>query len=259
MCFLLTRLYRTRARVLDEESWALLAFNLAPPPAMSLQSFPATADDVRDARRVLASWSLDKYLAVREEQRAKGEAPRDLVWLRHNATLEEALQTLSTHKILSAPSACPRYGYRGLLARADLRALSILQLAVLDAYSGDFMGFFGLGDLLKWLLKGLYPTLLNTELNTPEAMQEYIKQAPPNLNLNNRACRLLLAAARLRALTSARHPQWRRGRAPAFSASTSCAPARTATSCTAASSTPPSSTSFRHVPPLWLLRSLRTC
>jgi CBS-domain-containing membrane protein len=132
---------------------------------MSLQSvsFSATADDVREARRVLASWSLDKYLAVREEQRAKGEAPRDLVWLRHNATLEEALQTLSMHKILSAP--------------------------ILDAYSGDFLGFFGLGDLLKWLLKGLYPTLLNTELNTPEAMQEYIKQAPPNLNLNNCACR----------------------------------------------------------------------
>ena len=137
---------------------------------MSLQSvsFPATADDVRDARRVLASWSLDKYLAVREEQRAKGEAPRDLVWLRHNATLEEALQTLSTHKILSAP--------------------------ILDAYSGDFLGFFSMGDLLKWLLKGLYPTLLNMELNTPEEMQAYIKQAPPNLNLTNRASCLLRPA-----------------------------------------------------------------
>ena len=87
---------------------------------MALQSvsYPATADDVRDARRKLASWSLEKYISVRDEQRAKGEAPRDLVWLRHNATLEEALQTLTTHKILSAP--------------------------ILDAYTGDFMGTRGL-------------------------------------------------------------------------------------------------------------------
>ena len=72
-----------------------------------------SAADVRDVRRVLASWTLEKYIAVRDEQRAKGEAPRELVWLRHNATLEEALQTLSNNRILSAP--------------------------ILDAYSGDFV------------------------------------------------------------------------------------------------------------------------
>ena len=121
-----------------------------------------SADDVRDVRRVLASWSLERYIAVRDEQRAKGEAPRDLVWLRHNSTLEEALQTLSTHRILSAP--------------------------ILDAYSGDFVGFFSLGDLLKWLLKGLYPALLSPELNTAEAMLDFVRSAKPaNLDLGGLA------------------------------------------------------------------------
>ena len=121
-----------------------------------------SAADVRDVRRVLASWSLERYISIRDEQRAIGEAPRELVWLRHNATLEEALQSLSHHRILSAP--------------------------ILDAYSGEFVGFFSLGDLLKWLLKGLYPSLLAPELQSPETMLNFIRSAAvKNLNLNDLA------------------------------------------------------------------------
>ena len=121
-----------------------------------------SAADVRDVRRVLASWSLERYISIRDEQRASGEAPRELVWLRHNATLEEALQTLSSFRILSAP--------------------------ILDAYSGDFVGFFSLGDLLKWLLKGLYPALLQPELTSADAMLDFVRTATPaNLNLNDLA------------------------------------------------------------------------
>ena len=121
-----------------------------------------TADDVRDVRRVLASWDLERYIAVRDEQRASGDAPPELVFLRHNATLEEALRTLSVHRILSAP--------------------------ILNAYTGDFSGFFSLSDLLKSLLKGLFPALLAPQLTSAEAMLEFIRAATPeSLKLNDLA------------------------------------------------------------------------
>ena len=75
---------------------------------------PVTPDDVREVRRVLSSWTLDRYTAVRAEQREKGAAPRALVLLRHDTTLEEALRKLAEHHILSAP--------------------------IVDAYTGDYMG-----------------------------------------------------------------------------------------------------------------------
>jgi hypothetical protein len=75
---------------------------------------PLTPDDVRAVRRVLSEWTLERYGAVRDEQRAKGGAPRQLLILKHNATLEEALRTLSAKGVLSAP--------------------------IVDAYTGDYIG-----------------------------------------------------------------------------------------------------------------------
>ena len=142
--------------------WALFGIQ-SRSSSMSLPtvSFPATADDVRDARRVLASWSLNKYLAIRDEQRAKGEAPRDLVWLRHNATLEEALHLLSAHKILSAP--------------------------ICDAYSGDFMGFFVRAGRVG------YRTCVRVLTQAPIHYAAAVDGRPPKVRL-----RFLHIAARLR-------------------------------------------------------------
>lgn len=121
-----------------------------------------SADDVRDVRRVLASWNLERYIAVRDQQRVAGEAPQQLVWLGHNATLQDALRTLSNHRILSAP--------------------------ILDAYTGDYLGFFSLSDLLNWLLKGLYPELLAPEFTCVETMLSFVRTATPaNLSLRNLA------------------------------------------------------------------------
>ena len=117
---------------------------------MSLQA-PVSADDVRDVRRVLASWTVERYTAVREEGRAKGEAPRELVTLPHNATLEEALRTLSEKRILSAPILDARdgayFGARRSIARDGPRWTARLPSTCAE-------GFLGMSDILKWLLKG---------------------------------------------------------------------------------------------------------
>ena len=45
-----------------------------------------------------------------------------------------------------------------------------------------------MGDLLKWLLKGLFPSLLAPELNSAAAMLSFIQSTTPaNLNLNGLA------------------------------------------------------------------------
>ena len=38
-----------------------------------------------------------------------------------------------------------------------------------------------MGDILKWLLKGLYPSLLSAELRSASAMEAFLRDAPPNL------------------------------------------------------------------------------
>jgi hypothetical protein len=75
---------------------------------------PVSAEDVRAVRRVLSEWTLERYTAVRDEQRSKGAAPRELLILKHNTTLADALSTLSDKGVLSAP--------------------------IVDAYTGDYIG-----------------------------------------------------------------------------------------------------------------------
>jgi hypothetical protein len=75
---------------------------------------PVTEDDVREFRRTLTGWTLDRYTAVRDEQREKGAAPRELVTLNHDTTLADALSALSANGILSAP--------------------------IIDRYTGDYIG-----------------------------------------------------------------------------------------------------------------------
>jgi hypothetical protein len=66
-----------------------------------MATVPVSADDVRDVRRVLSQWTLDRYLDVREGQRAKG----DLVTLPHDATLEQARVPCGASVIRSAVGA----------------------------------------------------------------------------------------------------------------------------------------------------------
>ena len=182
---------------------------------------PVTPEDVREVRRVLSEWTLERYTAVRAEQREKGAAPRALVLLRHNATLEEALRTLAEHRILSAPIVDAYTGdYMGTLHRSVSVACPCTRARLRRAARAA--GFLSMGDLLKWLLKGarparrasssasttercgahrdrrrrvhrrrtraltparagLYPSLLNPELRTASAMEAFLASAPPNL------------------------------------------------------------------------------
>lgn len=52
-------------------------------------------DELRDVRRTLAGWTVAKYAAHR--------GPRAILTLPHDATMEEALRSLSDKGVLSAP------------------------------------------------------------------------------------------------------------------------------------------------------------
>ncbi len=165
---------------------------------------PVSAEDVRAVRRVLSEWTLERYTAVRDEQRSKGAAPRELLILKHNMTLADALSTLSDKGVLSAPIVDAYTGdYIGARKRAhavasantrarererDSARSRMRRQSASQANKRAFLtpphlgaGFLSMGDILKWLLKGLYPSLLDPELRTAAAMSDFLASAPPNL------------------------------------------------------------------------------
>jgi hypothetical protein len=122
-----------------------------PPPPVALflladaTPMATTPDDVRDIRKVLASWSVRQYREWRqrgdvqgqpdEQQQAQGGpgGARDILTLTHDMTMESALRALSERGVLSAP--------------------------IVHSQTGDYMGgFFSASDVLSKLLPELYPS-----------------------------------------------------------------------------------------------------
>ena len=101
-------------------------------------------DDVRDMRKVLASWTVKRFRAWRDAEGGDADG-RTILTLNHDATIEAALSALSQRGVLSAP--------------------------VIHATTGDYMGFFfQAGGVLTRILNELFPSLLDPSLVTADAV-----------------------------------------------------------------------------------------
>jgi len=115
------------------------------------QRLPASDAGAQAVRRMLQSWTVERTLAL------KPRSP--LVLLDAESTIEAALADLAKARVLSAP----------VMA------------------NNDCLGFFCMSDILAWLLAGLFPQLLGSELTTAPAMAAH-------LAANKRAFRTDLAS-----------------------------------------------------------------
>ena len=74
--------------------------------------------------------------------------------------------------VLSIPS-CATLGQ----ALRDLAAADVLAAPAVDATTGDYVGFISAGDILKQLLRALYPALLNPDFVSEGDVEAYLSEA----------------------------------------------------------------------------------
>ena len=96
-------------------------------------------DDMRDMRKVLATWTVKRFRAWRDAEGCDATVAgggRTILTLNHDVTIEAALSALSQRGVLSAP--------------------------VVDATTGDYSGwFFTCSAVLTRILAELFPSLLD--------------------------------------------------------------------------------------------------
>lgn len=92
-------------------------------------------DDVRGPRTVLAAVTIGDCAA---RPGGGGGSRREVLVLGRDSTVGQAVEALGEAGVLSAP--------------------------IIDAATGDYHGFVSLADVVSWLVRGLFPTLLSPSL-----------------------------------------------------------------------------------------------